>query len=138
MTLPRPDHLPMHSTDIQVRFGDSDALGHLNNAAFATYAEIGRLEFLSEFPAFVKSLILAHLQIEFRQQVTLNQVVSVDTAVERVGASSVHLRQWICADDEVAAEVSSVVVHFDYATQTSQPVPDDVRSALVAMQLPAT
>ncbi len=127
----------MHSTDIQVRFSDSDALGHLNNAAFAEYAEIGRLDFLGGFPALAPSLILAHLSIDFRRQVRLNQTVSVDTAVERVGETSVQLRQWVYADDEVAAEIRSVVVHFDYDAQQSVPIPGDVRSALAAERLPA-
>ncbi len=125
----------MHRTDIQVRFADSDALGHINNATFASYAEIGRLDFLSDYPELVKSLILAHLVIDFRQQVTLNQNVTVDTAVERVGETSVHLRQWVNADDEVSAEIKAVIVHFDYATQRPVPVPDDVRAALNSQQL---
>ena len=127
----------MHSVDIQVRFGDSDALGHLNNVAFAAYAEIGRLDFLGEFPEFVKSLILAHLTIDFRRQVTLNQEVTVETAVESVGKSSVHLRQWIQADGDVAAEIGSVVVFFNYATQRTEELPDDIRASLLERQLPA-
>ena len=43
----------VHRTDIQVRFGDTDALGHVNNASFAAYAELARLDF---FPS--RSLIL--------------------------------------------------------------------------------
>lgn len=126
----------MHSVDIQVRFADSDALGHLNNAAFAAYAEIGRLDFLSEYPDFVKSLILAHLTIDFRRQVTLNQEVTVQTGVESVGTSSVHLRQWIQADGEVAAEIGSVVVFFNYVTQRPEALPADIRASLVELQLP--
>ncbi len=126
----------MHSTDIQVRFSDSDALGHLNNAAFAEYAEIGRLDYLGQFPDLVPSLILAHLGIDFRRQVRLNQLVSVDTAVERIGNTSLHLRQWIYADEDVAAEVRTVVVHFDYEAQKPIPLPPAVRTALENARLP--
>ena len=35
-----------HRTDIQMRFGDTDALGHVNNASYASYAEVARLEAL--------------------------------------------------------------------------------------------
>ncbi len=125
----------MHRTDIQVRFADSDAFGHLNNAVFASYAEIGRLEFLSGFTELVKSLILAHLVIDFRRQVTLNQRVTIDTAVEHIGNTSIRLRQWVNADDEVAAEITAVVVHFDYATQKPVSVPDNVRAELASQLL---
>ncbi len=38
-------YLMPYRTDIQVRFADTDALGHVNNSAFAHYAEHARIEF---------------------------------------------------------------------------------------------
>ena len=35
-----------HRTDIQLRWSDTDALGHLNNTSYASFAELGRLDFL--------------------------------------------------------------------------------------------
>lgn len=35
-----------HPTDIQVRFSDTDAQGHLNNTAYAVYAELARADLL--------------------------------------------------------------------------------------------
>ncbi len=123
-------HLRENLTAVQVRFGDSDALGHINNASLVIYAEIGRLAFFSQFPDFVQSLILARITADYRKQVTLEHRVSVYTAVERVGTSSITLRQEIRANDEMAVECTSVVVHFDYATQRSSPLPEHIRHAL--------
>ena len=36
----------VHHTELQMRFSDTDALGHVNNIAFASYAETGRVDFL--------------------------------------------------------------------------------------------
>jgi|ERR1043166_1375390 acyl-CoA thioester hydrolase len=120
-----------HRTDIQVRFGDTDALGHVNNASFASYAELGRLDFLqTELGRSVGSIILASLHLEYRRQVNFRDTVSVETWVGRLGASSITLQQIVYANGERAADVQSVVVHFDYATSSTRPLTDDIRDAL--------
>jgi Predicted thioesterase len=34
--------------EIQIRYGDIDALGHVNNAIFLTYFELGRVDILNK------------------------------------------------------------------------------------------
>jgi len=120
----------VHRTDVQVRFGDTDALGHVNNASFASFAEIARLDFLARFGGSVRSLILASLYIDFRRQVEFTDEVYVETAVERVGTSSVTLVQTIFADGERAADARSTVVFFDYSNNKSRPLTDEMRAAV--------
>lgn len=114
-----------------MRFGDTDALGHVNNARFAAYAEVARLEFLRRLGKSVTSLILASLSIDFRRQVSFDEQLYVTTWVDRLGTSSITLGQSIFAGGELAADVRSVVVHFDYAIAKSQPLTDDIRERLV-------
>ncbi len=121
-----------HRTEIQVRFGDTDALGHVNNAAFAAYAELGRLEFLKQLGKHVTDLILATLYIDYRRQVQYDDRVHVDTWVESLGTSSMTLRQSVSANDQLAADVKSVVVHFDYKTGKPMPLTDEMRAMLTA------
>ena len=126
-----------HRVDVQMRFADTDALGHVNNGSFTVYAETGRLEFLRALGTEVRALILAHLAVDFRRQVRFGEPVAVDTWVERVGTTSVTLRQAVLASGRVAAEVRSVVVCFDYAAQRPTPWPDATRAALAAYVPPA-
>lgn len=120
-----------YRTDIQVRFGDTDALGHVNNASFAAYVELGRLDFLREcLGASVQSLILASLYVDYRRQVNFGDRVHVETWVSRLGTSSITLEQIVRANDERAADVRSVVVHFDYATNTSRELTGEMRERL--------
>jgi len=116
---------------VQIRFADTDALGHVNNAAFASYAELGRLALFERSGRGVGSLILARLAIDFRRQVRIGQRVEVESGVARIGRSSIALVQRVTADGETAADVDSVVVWYDYGTQRPAPVPDDVRDALL-------
>ena len=37
-----------HRTPLQVRFRDTDAFGHVNNAVFFTYIELARIRYLLE------------------------------------------------------------------------------------------
>ena len=119
-----------HRTDIQVRFNDTDALGHLNNTSYALYAELSRIQFLHDLGANVTSLILAHLSLDFRKQVKFGEEVYLNTWVEKLGSSSVTLAQEVMSEGEVAAEIKSVVVHFDYKAQKAKPLSDEVRAVL--------
>jgi acyl-CoA thioester hydrolase len=119
-----------HQLDIQMRFADTDALGHVNNGSYVIYAEKGRLEFLRVLGSQVRSLILAHIAVDFRRQVVFGDAVSVDSWVERVGTTSVTLLQTIRANGEVAADVRSVVVAYDYAAKRAKPWTPEQRQAL--------
>lgn len=121
-----------HRTDIQMRFCDTDALGHINNARYAEYVELARLEFLHLLGSSVRSLILANLCIDYRRQVSVDQKVHIETWVEKLGTTSITIHHTVFANDERAADVTSVVVHFDYAGSKSKPLTDEMRSALAA------
>ena len=119
-----------HHTDIQLRWSDTDALGHLNNTSYASYADVGRLDFLRQIFEAVGEIILAHLAMDFRRQVSYGMRVHVETWVERIGRTSITLRQDVVADGAVAAEVRSVVVYFDYETQRPRELGAKVREGL--------
>ncbi|HVX40004.1 MAG TPA: thioesterase family protein [Gemmatimonadaceae bacterium] len=126
-----------HRLEIQVRFGDTDALGHVNNAAYASYAELGRLEFLKMLGKHVTNLILASLYIDYRRQVQYDDRVHIETWIDSLGRSSMTIAQAIYANDQLAADVKSVVVHFDYGAGKSMPLADDMRAVLESYRLPA-
>ncbi len=119
-----------YRTDIQVRFNDSDMLGHLNNTAYALYVEQARVDFFRSLGLKKITLILAHISLDFRKQVTFGDSIYVETSVEKIGNSSITLLQAIYANGEVAAETTSVVVLFDYDAQKSKAIPSELRERL--------
>jgi acyl-CoA thioester hydrolase len=120
----------VHRLDIQMRFSDTDALGHVNNGSFVIYSEAGRLAFAGILGSGVRSLILARIAVDFRKQVVFGESIVVETWVERIGTTSVTLRQHIRANGALAAEVSSVVVSFDYAEQRPKAWSPEATAAL--------
>jgi acyl-CoA thioester hydrolase len=120
----------IYHTDIQVRFNDTDALGHVSNIAFALYIEQARVEFFRSLGMGRIALILAHLSQDFRKQIKFGDQVYVETKVGKLGNTSVTLDQTIMASNELAAEAKSVVVLFDYEAQKPKPIADDLRQKL--------
>lgn len=119
-----------HEIEIQVRFADTDAIGHVNNANFAQYAEVGRVAFGTATGQRVTNLILARLAIDFRSQINLGDKVLVCTWVERIGRSSVTMKQTILANGVIAADVGAVMVYFDYTTNRSMEIPPELRKPM--------
>jgi acyl-CoA thioester hydrolase len=113
-----------------MRFADTDAYGHVNSAAFAEYAEVARLDFTNCLGKSARMLILSSLSIDFRRQVTFGELLHVETWVERLGRTSITLVQTIHGDNKLAADVRSVVVHFDYATGEPRELTTEIRDAL--------
>jgi len=117
-------------SDIQVRFSDTDAFGHLNNASFAVYSEFGRVDFFNKVAKQQGNLILAHLATDFIKQVSWTQALKVHTYVTKIGNTSISLYQEILADETLAAKAKSVVVLFNYQTQSKTPVTQALKETL--------
>jgi acyl-CoA thioester hydrolase len=126
----------VHRTELQMRFSDTDALGHVNNVSFAAYAETGRVDFLKRLGKAVTSLILANVTIDFRRQVSWEEKIAIDTWVEAIGRTSITLGQKIWAGEERAADVRSVVVYFDYEKGKPEEITDAIRRELEPMMRP--
>ena len=127
---PHADGTRRHVTPVQLRFADTDMFGHVNNAVYATWAEIARIAFMRGLTPPSGDLILARIELDFLRQIRFGQAVEVRTGVARVGRTSVTLDQTVTVDDEAAARIGSVVVLYDYDAERSRPVSDAYRAAL--------
>lgn len=126
-----------YSTDLQVRFRDIDAMGHVNNAVYATYLEQARTEFfsevLSENLADVPT-VLARLELSYERPITLGQSVTATVDVPRLGESSLPIEHEILADGERAATGESIQVFVDPDTGESRPIPERVRERIAGYE----
>jgi acyl-CoA thioester hydrolase len=126
----------VHRTELQMRFSDTDALGHVNNVSFAAYAETGRVDFLRLLGKSVTSLILANVTIDYRRQISFGEALRIDSWVASLGRSSITLGQTLWANDARAADIRSVVVHFDYDSGRPMALTADIRQVLEPMLRP--
>jgi len=90
-------------TEDVLRFGDTDANGHINNALFATLCESGRVNlFRTRFDPTLpenRFFVIARLGIDFRAELNFPGRVRTGTWITRLGRSSVSLAQVILCGD---------------------------------------
>ena len=123
-----------HEKQIEIRWRDLDGLRHVNNAVYATYLEIGRDEFFENVLPEAKpwDYVLVRLAIDFRRELRFeDRRVVVSCAVDRIGRSSITLREAIrTSSGEIAAESETVVVARDAEIGRPRPLTDAERTAL--------
>lgn len=126
--------------ELPVLWGDMDALGHVNNTIYARWLEQARIEYflrLGDVGLGSAGPILARQSIDFREQVTYPDRVTVAVGVTRVGKTSLVLGYRVTSharDGATVAEAESVVVVFDYASGTKAPVSDELRQRVQALE----
>jgi acyl-CoA thioester hydrolase len=121
--------------DVEVRFRDCDAFGHVNNAVYLTYLEEARFGFwkrLSGATGIPRRIILARAECDYRMPVTLGDRLIIRVAVAAVGSSSFTLAYEVllARTRQVVATAKTVQVMYDYAAARSIPIPDDIRVKL--------
>jgi acyl-CoA thioester hydrolase len=122
-----------------VRFGDLDALRHLNNVVFLRYFETARVNFVrSVWPGRDPTapeegrfgLIFAECHINYRSPVFLDEEVEIGCWVGELRRSAVRVDFDMRVGERPAADGYGWLVGFDYVNQRSEPLPDELRAAL--------
>jgi acyl-CoA thioester hydrolase len=147
-----PRDLPgefVHCYAIDVRFGDTDAMGHANNARFLTYCESARIAYweaaTGEPMALVthgaqESLILADIRVSFRSPVYFGEVLTVESRIGRIGRTSFTLEHRLTAGESaigharLVATAEGVQVLYDYAAGRPREIPPEVVAQLEAFE----
>jgi acyl-CoA thioester hydrolase len=125
-----------------VRFGDLDAMQHLNNVEFLRYFETARIEYLKSLSFKLEptererfGFIFGDCRITYRAPAFYGDEVRTEVRPAEVGRSTVRLdfEMWVPdGDGRLIAEGYGVLVGYSYAEERSQPLPDWLREALVA------
>jgi acyl-CoA thioester hydrolase len=126
----------MHEIQVNVRFSETDALGHINNASYFVYLEEARIRFIESLGCDMDTkgwnFILASIKCDFLSQGYFNQTLSIKTFVSKIGTKSFQLEHEIISThtNELIAKGNGVMVYFDFEKQKSEPLPDSFREGL--------
>lgn len=123
-----------HEKRIEIRWRDVDAYQHVNNAVYATYLEECRDEWVERALDGIGDpwdFVLARVAVDFRRELRLeDEAVVVSCSLERIGNSSVVLREQIrTRDGELAAESEAVLVARDRENGRSRSLTEAERAA---------
>ena len=128
---------------IEVRYGDLDPQGHVNNAKYLTYFEQARVAYWIEMGFFSKDqsfmelgVILADVHLTYLAPVYFGQQIKVGVHVSKLGNKSMTWEQNV-VDAETGQELARgeiVIVAYDYQQQTTIPIPQEWREKIAQFE----
>jgi acyl-CoA thioester hydrolase len=130
---------------VTVRWGDMDALRHVNHTKYFTYLESCRTAFFDalnlwrfrEHPR--QGIAVVRAECNFRQQVRYPAELEVGLRVSRIGGKSFTLEYGIFrkGTDEGVGDGSTVAVWMDFDASRALPIGPEMRRILEGYQGPA-
>ncbi len=123
-----------HKKKIQIRFGDIDIMGHVNNGVQLSYLDLGRLDYFEKVYGQTinwndAALIVAHLEIDYLSPILLKDNVEVHTHIHKIGTKSVGMTQNIVdsVTGEIKTKTTQVMVSFSQKLAESIEVPETLK-----------
>jgi acyl-CoA thioester hydrolase len=128
---------------IEVRYGDLDPQGHVNNAKYLTYFEQARIAYWIKMGFFTKDqsfmelgVILADVRITYFAPVYFGQKVKVGVHVIRLGNKSMTWEQNVvdAETDKELAKGEVIIVAYDYKEEKTIPIPNEWREKITEFE----
>ena len=132
------DRKLVHTLRMPIRWGDMDAMGHVNNTVYFRYFEQARIEWFAELdtpadPARLFGPIIINAHCAFLRQLRYPGEIEVKTYIGAIGRSSFETIQEVRRVDQpdvVSASGGAKVVWIDYRLEKSVAMPDTLRQRL--------
>lgn len=121
---------------LQVRWSDSDRLGHVNNTRFTEYLQEARVHFLDECFGGGSSrgaTVVRKLTVDFLQPILDDSgPLHIEVVVSRIGRTSFGVGHRVLdAAGALCAEAEAVMVAFDLDSQNARPLADKEKAGLI-------
>jgi acyl-CoA thioester hydrolase len=126
----------MFKTTVTPRFGDMDALGHINNTVPAVWFEIARNPIISIFDPTLElkretfPLIIAHTDYDYVDQLYFQYPVEIRTSITRIGTKAFTAYHEAWQEGRLCVKGNAVMVHYDFNTEQTTPIPENKRKLL--------
>jgi acyl-CoA thioester hydrolase len=128
---------------IEVRYGDLDPQGHVNNAKHLTYFEQARIAYWIKLGLFTKDqsfmeigVILADVHLTYLEPIYYGQNIQVGVHISKLGNKSMTWEQNI-VDADTGKELARgevVVVAYDYRKEQTMSIPQEWREKIIAYE----
>jgi acyl-CoA thioester hydrolase len=123
---------------IQIRYIDIDQQGHVNNAVYFTYMELGRYNYMRHLGLWEEvdpeglALLLVHAACTYRAPIRLGQPLRIAVAAAHLGTRSFEFAYRLESDDgqKLFAEGQTVQVMFDTRLQRTVMLPERWRQVI--------
>jgi acyl-CoA thioester hydrolase len=125
----------VHTERIEIRWGDMDAMGHVNNTVYFRYMEQARIGWFDALVPAAEAwkgtgIVIANASCNFKRALNYPGTVEVSLSVEPPGGSSVGTFYELRMDDTLYADGAAVVVFISMQSQKPIRIPEGIRSLL--------
>jgi len=121
-------------TSVPLRYSDTDALGHVNNAIFSTLLEQGRVatffDGMDALSGAGKTFVIASMKLDFLAEMYFPGTAEIGTRINSFGKSSIKIGQAIFLNDKCCAVSEEVMVLIDESTRKSAPITEQTRQLI--------
>jgi acyl-CoA thioester hydrolase len=124
----------VHVEKMRMRWGEGDALGHMNNTVYFRYLEQARISWFDSLGIdySVEGPVLGSISCRFRIPVVYPADLAVSIHASNARNSSFTLASAITdhSDNRIYATAEAVMVWIDLAQGKSRPLPDWLRNLI--------
>ena len=125
----------VHVEKIPIRWGDMDAMGHVNNTVYFRYMEQARIGWFDALVPAAEAwkntgIVIANASCNFKRALNYPGTVEVRVTIDPPGGSSVGTVYELILDETLYADGAAVVVFIDMKSQKPVRIPEGIRSLL--------
>lgn len=132
-----------YRTPIPIRFSDMDFYGHVNNAVYLTYFEIGRTNYWRDIIKWnwdEHGIILGRSEVIYLKPITRHDEIACYLRTTRIGNSSFDIMHVLVkvteAGEEICTTGKTVCICYDYSANKSMPIPATQRQRMIEYDEP--
>lgn len=131
----------LHTMDVQIRFNDIDALGHVNNAVYMEFFDLGKAKYFTAVNGGpvdwrTANVVVANVNCNYLAPIYFNEPIAVQTQTVYVHDRSVKLLQQLINTEtsEVKCQCVVIMVGFDVKVGVSAPISEEWKHRLTAYE----
>lgn len=125
----------VHVERIPVRWGDMDAMGHVNNTVYFRFMEQTRISWFEKLLPRGEAwgttgIVIVNASCNFLKPINYPATVEVKMYAGPLGGSSVPTYYDLIVKDEVYADGAAKIVFIDMQEQKAVRIPDNLRAKM--------
>ena len=121
-----------HTTEIRVRYSETDAMGFLHHSNYLSYFEVGRMELFRAQGGSYRRMeelglyfVVVKIDVRYRRPARYDDQLSLKTEISRATPAKIEHHYCLMRENEVLTEANSVIALVNRAGEI-QRIPDDL------------
>ena len=124
--------ITQHTTELRVRYNETDAMGFLHHSNYLCYFEVGRTELFRAQGGSYRRMeelglyfVVAKIEVRYRRPASYDDLLTLETSIARVTPAKLEHSYRLMRGDEVVAEANSVIACVNGKGEV-QRIPEDL------------